>query len=200
MRSDLQEEAFKNASVFHICSGTTFHPDALSTTVEATNLAKKHGAFLSFDVNIRPLRWESEEKCRETVKSFLPAVDVLKLAKEEAVFLMETATWEEGIERLAEFKIPLIFITDGENGTYAIFEGDILHIPVVPVKPVDTTGAGDAFMAGILRHIHLNGLPETHEEVMECAHFGNKLGAICTTKPGALTALPKLEELDDFFD
>lgn len=200
MKADLQEEAFENASVFHICSGTTFHPDALSTTLQAMSMAKKHGALFSFDVNIRPLRWESEKQCRETVKGFLPSVDVLKLAKEEAIFLMETATWEEGVDRLSEFQIPLVFVTDGENGTYAVFEGEILHIPVVPVKPVDTTGAGDAFMAGILRHIHLNGLPVTREEVMECAHFGNKLGAICTTKPGALTALPRLEELDGFFD
>ena len=198
-KSDLNEAAFKNASIFHICSGTTFHPDALATTLEAMNLAKKHGALFSFDVNIRPLRWESEEQCRETVTGFLPSVDILKLAKEEVLFLMETAALEEGIERLSRFRIPLVFITDGENGTYAIFESETFHVPVVPVKPVDTTGAGDAFMAGILRHIHLHGLPKTRQEVMECANLGNKLGALCTTKPGALTAMPKLEEMEDFF-
>ena len=58
---DLDEEAFQDASVLHICSGTMFHPTALKTTREAVRLAKKIGVPLSFDANIRPLRWESEE-------------------------------------------------------------------------------------------------------------------------------------------
>ena len=41
--SDLSTEAFQNASVLHICSGTMFHPTALKTTREAVRLAKKFG-------------------------------------------------------------------------------------------------------------------------------------------------------------
>jgi fructokinase len=193
---DLNAEAFKDASVFHMCTGTMFHPEALKTTGEAVRLAKKAGALCSFDVNIRPLRWESEEQCRETVLKFLPAVDVLKLATEELAFVMKTDSIEEGIERLSKFNIPLVFLTDGHNRTRALFGREVIHVPVIPVEPVDTTGAGDAFVAGILRSIHLNGLPKTQAEVVDCTLFANKLGALCTTKPGALTAMPKLEELE----
>ncbi|PSL34393.1 fructokinase [Planomicrobium soli] len=194
--NDLLTEAFQRASVFHVCSGTMFHPEALKTTEKAVELAKANGVICTFDANIRPLRWDSEQRSRETACKFLQTTDVLKVTTDELAFLMETESMEEGIARLSAFNIPLVFLTDGKNGTYALFEEDVFHIPVIPVQPVDTTGAGDAFVAGTIRYIHLNGMPKTKQEVIECASFSNKLGALCATKAGALTAMPRLEELE----
>lgn len=193
---ELKKESFERASIFHFCSGTLFHPEARATTRKALELSKEHGVLCSYDVNIRPLRWASEEHCRETVLGFLPLADIVKLTTAELAFLMETESLEDGIARLSHFAIPLVFVTDGENGTHAVFQNNVLHVPVIPVKPVDTTGAGDAFMAGVIRHIYLRGLPENRQEVIECADFGNKLGALCATKAGALTAMPRLDEME----
>nr|WP_241536075.1 carbohydrate kinase [Indiicoccus explosivorum] len=194
----LKADAFEKASVFHFCSGTMFQKTALETTRAAVELAKTNGALRSFDVNIRPLRWDSEARCREIVKEFLAESDIVKMTTDELAFLTETDSFDEGIDRLAGLGIPLLLITDGPNGTCAVSGGKIVHVPVVPVQPVDTTGAGDAFVAGVLRHVHLFGLPETEEEVLRCAALGNKLGALCTTKKGALTAMPHLEEINGF--
>lgn len=195
---ELAGEAFEAASLFHFCSGTLFHPEARETTAQALQLAKSHGVICSYDVNIRPLRWESEELCRQTVLRFLPKADVLKLTVEELLFLMEADSLEAGIERLKEYRIPVVFVTDGEHGTHAVFQDDTIHVPVVPVKPVDTTGAGDAFMAGIIRHVHLNGMPKNQQELVACADFGNKLGALCATRAGAITAMPKREDIEEW--
>lgn len=195
-KHELKREAFDRASVFHFCSGTLFHPKARATTRKALELSKEHGVLCSYDVNIRPLRWESEELCRETVLGFLPLADIVKLTTAELAFLMKTESLEEGISRLSHFSIPLVFVTDGENGTHAVFRNNTFHVPVIPVKPVDTTGAGDAFMAGVIRHVHLLGLPETEQQVVDCADFGNKLGALCATKAGALTAMPRFDEME----
>ena len=193
---DLPEEAFQDASVFHICSGTMFHPTALATTKEAVRLAKSMGAQLSMDANIRPLRWESEALCRETLLSFIRDMDILKLTEEELAFLTETESLEAGIAKLAAYHVPVVLITVGEQGTFAVIDGALTHVGVEPVVPVDTTGAGDAFIAGILRQIHLKGYPETHDEWIDYISFGNKLGALCATKPGALSAMPRLEEIE----
>lgn len=50
-------------------------------------------------------------------------------------------------------------------------------------------------MAGVLRYVHYNGMPLTNTSLFDCVSFGNKLGAIAATKPGALTALPHYEDI-----
>ncbi|MBU9673225.1 carbohydrate kinase [Planococcus sp. CP5-4] len=195
---ELAGEAFESASLFHFCSGTLFHPEARETTAQALVLAKSHGVICSYDVNIRPLRWESEELCRQTVLRFLPQADILKLTVEELLFLMEADSMEAGIERLKAYGLPVVFVTDGEHGTNAVFKDETIHVPVVPVQPVDTTGAGDAFMAGIIRHVHLSGMPQNQQELIACAGFGNKLGALCATRAGAITAMPRSEDMEDW--
>ena len=194
----LNEEAFKRASVLNVCSGTMFEPTALATTRKAVEMAKEKGAIIAIDANIRPLRWSSEEVCRETIGSFFEDADILKLTDEELFFLTETTTIEEGLQKLDSLLVPIILVTVGADGTYAVLNGEVTHVPVEKVVPVDTTGAGDAFMAGVLRYVHYNGLPTSTEELIECVAFGNKLGAIAATKAGALTALPRYEDIKQF--
>lgn len=191
----LNEEAFKRASILNVCSGTMFEETALKTTRTAVDMAKDKGAIIAIDANIRPLRWESEDICRETVASFFEDADILKLTDEELFFLTETTTIEEGLQKLDELLVPIVLITVGAEGAYAVLNGEIIHVPVDRVVPVDTTGAGDAFMAGVLRYVHFNGLPTVKEDLVSCVAFGNKLGAMAATKAGALTALPSYEEI-----
>lgn len=166
--AQLQEEAFKRASVFNVCSGTMFEPTALKTTRAAVDMAKDKGAIIAIDANIRPLRWESEEICRETVAEFFEDADILKLTDEELFFLTETTTIEEGLAKLDELLVPIVLITVGGDGAYAVLNGEVIHVPVERIVPVDTTGAGDAFMAGVLRYVHFNGLPTVKEDLVKC--------------------------------
>ncbi len=191
----LQEEAFKRASIVNVCSGTMFEPTALKTTHKVVEMAKEKGAIIAIDANIRPLRWESEEYCRETVSSFFEDADILKLTDEELFFLTETTTLEEGLAALDQLLVPIVLVTVGADGAYAVLNGEVMHVDVEKVQAVDTTGAGDAFMAGVLRYVHFNGLPTTPEELRKCVAFGNKLGAMAATKAGALTALPSYDDI-----
>lgn len=195
MPEHLNEEAFKRASIFNVCSNTMFHPIALETTRKGVELAKEMGTIIAIDANIRPLRWSSAEHCRETIRPFMEDAHILKLTDEELLFLTEKETLEEGIEALNQYLVPIVLITVGADGAYAILNGEVIHVPSIEIEPVDTTGAGDAFMAGVLRYAHYNGLPTTKEELVDCVSFANQLGAFAATKPGALTALPRYDEI-----
>lgn len=194
----LNVEAFKRASVFNVCSGTMFHPTALATTRKGVEMAKEKGAIIAIDANIRPLRWSSEEICRETIISFFEDAHILKLTDEELFFLTETNDLHEGIAKLNQYLVPIVLITVGANGAYAVLNGETIHVPTDKVNAVDTTGSGDAFMAGVLRFVHFNGLPTTNEDLFKCVKFGNKLGALAATKPGALTALPHYDDIKEW--
>lgn len=189
--ADIHVKAFQEASVFHFCSGTLFHSTALKTTKDIVNRMRNLDALLSFDVNIRPLRWESEAICKETVLSFFDKVHVLKLTEEELFFLAETSSLQEGISKIARYAIPVVLLTVGAEGTYIVFNNEVIHVPSTPVEVVDTTGAGDAFMAGILSKVHLEGVPKTKDKWIEYVSYGNRLGAMCATKFGALSAMPR---------
>lgn len=193
----LQEEAFQRASIFNFCSNTMFHPTALETTKKAVALAKKHQVLVAMDANIRPLRWESPQICHDTIATFLKDADLLKLADEELFFLTQSNTLEEGIHALKRFDIPLIMVTVGDKGAYVIFNDEMKHVPSIKIECVDTTGAGDAFMAGILRQLHLYGMPKTMDEAFNYVRFANQLGACAATKAGAITAMPHYEEIKE---
>lgn len=195
----LEKEAFEKASVFSFCSNTMFHPIALETTKKAVEMAIEHGALLAMDANIRPLRWESPQQCHDTIAQFLSKADLLKVADEELLFLMETESIEEGIQKLvAQYDIDVIMVTLGANGAYVVMNGETRHVPSIEITCVDTTGAGDAFMSGMLRQVHLNGMPKTMDEAFDYVYFANQLGAMAATKPGAITAMPRLSEIQEF--
>ncbi|WP_371811491.1 PfkB family carbohydrate kinase [Sporosarcina sp. Te-1] len=73
--------------------------------------------------------------------------------------------------------------------------GETFHVGVDPVEVVDTTGAGDAFMAGVLRELYEKGVPDNRQGWLEIIRFANRIGALATTKQGALTALPRINDL-----
>lgn len=193
LESELSEELFQTSRIFYFGSGTLFHPTAYKTTNSAISLSHKHKTLIAFDPNIRMKRWESEEKCRLTITSVLPKVSILKLSEEELLFLMEVSTVEEGIRKLSFHKIPYVWVTFGEKGALVLHQNKEIFVKGTKAQTVDTTGAGDAFMAGILHSIHSKGLPVTEESLKEYTEYANQLGALATTKFGALTALsPKL--------
>lgn len=183
---ELNEELFKEAKIFYFGSGTLFHPVSRKTTEQAIHYARKNKTVIAFDTNIRIKRWESEETCRNTIVSFLKQVDIAKLSADELLFLTNTKTIEEGLQRASEWKVPLLFLTMGKEGAYLVREEFKIFVSAIEVDAIDTTGAGDAFFSGVLFCVHEQGLPEKETQMREVLKFANQKGALCTTKMGAL--------------
>ena len=158
----------------------------------AVNLAKKaHGAgkLVSFDVNYREDIFPDREAAVALYKTMLGAADIVKLSEEEY-----EAFGKEYVQRALKEK--LVCVTLGEKGCMWPYRGESNALPTIPVKTVDTTGAGDAFYAGALSR--LDGLPKekwTRENLNRVFAFANVCGAFTTRSRGAIDALPSLGEV-----
>jgi fructokinase len=108
------------------------------------------GPLVVLDPNCRPRAVGDAAGYRATVASCLPSVDVLKVSRDDLEFL---APAEEPIaycERLLNQGPGVILITDGPRPTTLITAEGSRSIPVREVELVDTIGAGDALVAGLL--------------------------------------------------
>jgi fructokinase len=196
---ELERELFEKTRIFYFGSGTLFQQKLKKTTEAALKYAKETSNLIAFDANLRLKRWESEHHCRETVVSFLKQATIVKLAEDELNFLTETNSLEDGLEKILKWNIPYLFITMGGKGAYGVMEGDKVFSPAPKVDTIDTTGAGDAFMAGLLYCFHEKGMPRGTTRLTEYLQFANRVGAQATTGLGSLTSRIDLTELNKYF-
>jgi len=161
-------------------------------TLRALECAKKNGALVSFDPNIRLRLW-SKEEARETILTYLPFVDHLLISKEELELLFDTKDEEEVLAQLKLFDFKEVVMKDGRNGSFALVNGKWLHVPGVRVaKVVDTVGAGDGFDSGYIYGL-LQGWPLEERLV-----FANAIGAMVVQVNGDNEGLPYLEDVESF--
>lgn len=126
--------------------------------------------------------------------SVLHTVDVLTPNESEAKVLAGYAP-DAAVEpqvvaqNLIESGVKHVVITLGEQGALLVNADSQTHFPAVKVRPVDTTGAGDAFNAGLAVALaHGSNLEQAVE-------FGTVTGALAVTKEGVIPSLPHREEV-----
>ncbi|WP_052427606.1 carbohydrate kinase family protein [Neobacillus niacini] len=196
---ELRRDVFEKTRIFYFGSGTLFQQKSKKTTETALKYAKEFSNLIAFDANLRLKRWESETHCRQTVVSFLKHANIVKLAEDELNFLMETNSLEGGLEKISKWDIPYLFITMGGKGACGVMNGNKVFIRAPKVDTIDTTGAGDAFMSGLLYCFHEKGMPAGKTELTEYLQFANRVGAAATTEIGSLTSSMDLMELKKHF-
>lgn len=158
-------------------------------------------SFISFDPNFRGDLWKENEA--SFIKKCLPYVEKSHLCKfslEEALLLSGKKTVEEACQYLHDIGAKIITVTLGKDGTYLSMDGFKTLVPSIKVSPVDTTGAGDAFIGCLLFQISkLDGFEiifTNKDLLVKMVEKANKAGALTTTQYGAIVALPNLTNLD----
>lgn len=157
--------------------------------------AKDKGILISFDVNLRFNLWEDKKVYLETIKEFLPYVDVIKVADNELEFLTGTTNIKEALEK--DFShIKVVLYTKGEHGAEVYYQDKKAVTEIPNVRAIDTTGAGDAFAGSFLsKLLNHNNLDEiTEEELSEMATFATNYASLTTTKTGAISSYLTEEE------
>ena len=210
---DLDWTAWQDAAVCHAGSISLSVEPARSATLAAIDYTQRTGSIVSFDANIRPAFWTSDIAIRETLAQVVARTDLLKFSAEEAHFLGESEqasledldrSWLHKLgKRLLEQGPRLVIITLGSQGAILMTAKHEVEVPAFPVRPIDTTGAGDAFMGAVLFTLMQQGcnspvaLSELSEsDLNHLGGFANKAAGLSTTRYGGIISLPYMEEVE----
>lgn len=189
-------------SIFHFGSATAFLPGPLQDAYQGL-LQKALGKniFISFDPNYRHLLY-SEHIPSFIAQSwhFLERCHFFKVSDEEAMLITGTSTLEEAAAMLLERTKAVFAITLGKEGTMLGMDSATKLIESIPVIPVDTTGAGDAFVGAVLYQLqarqYADNLPDlaglTVEDWTLIIQNANKAGARTCEYLGAMEAFKHL--------
>lgn len=181
---------FSAGEWLHVCSIALSAEPSRSATFEAMAAIREAGGYVSFDPNIRPDLWPDENELRRCLEQALQSADVVKLSVEELAFLTGNVEVNVGLDTLmARCPARLVLVTQGKEGVIAWHQGTVKHYPATPVECVDTTGAGDAFVAGLLYGLAAG------QDLTPVIALAQRCGALATTAKGAMTALPWQHDL-----
>jgi fructokinase len=194
------EDIFDGARGFHFGSITFIDEPSASAQRRALEIARTRGLMISYDPNYRPTLWPSEESARRVIQDSFRYCHLAKVSREEWEVATGHADLEAGIRAVLDRGVELLVVSRGPDGALAATPDYRIELPAYPVNVVETTGAGDGFMAAMIARL----LPEREkagslrrvdpELVRGALKFANAVGALTCTKPGAIPALPTKEE------
>jgi 2-dehydro-3-deoxygluconokinase len=172
-------------------------PPALSDTCRlytyhAMEQARKAGMSISFDPNLRPVLWKSEDEMRQVLNDLATRADWVFPGLQEGIVLTGYTTLEDIANFYLEKGVKLVAMKVGAEGSSLFTASARYDLPVFPVQVVDTVGAGDGFAVGIISGM-LEGLP-----LPACLERANAIGALAVMVPGDQEGLPNRETLTRF--
>ncbi len=158
--------------------------------------AKEAGKFVTFDPNYRPKVSDDERAYTENLVKGWKLSDIVKCSFEDAKAIFNLEDLKSIFDKIKQLKIKAV-VTYGEKGAYVV-EKEVIHIPAYKTRIIDTTGCGDAFMAGMVHQLAKRKFSTDKKNIMEAAEFGAATAAMAAQKIGAITSFPRIGEVKQF--
>lgn len=197
--AELDLDLIRKAKIFHYGSISLITEPCKSAHIAAAKVAKDAGVFLSYDPNLRLPLWPSAESAREGILSIWDTADIIKISEEEISFLTkgEDPYDDAVVQKLFHPNLKLLLVTEGPEGCRYYTKEFSGRVKGLKVDAVDTTGAGDAFVAGILSQLAMDlSLLQNEDRLREALKFANACGALTVKERGAIPALPTREAVN----
>jgi fructokinase len=207
LRSDeIDPKPFADLRCFHFGSITLIDEPSRAAQLKAIELARENGSMISYDPNYRPTLWPNEEHARTVIQDAYKYSHLAKISEEEWEVATGHNDFEAGVKAVLAKGVELLVISKGENGSLATNGEYLIQAPPLAVDVVETTGAGDGFLATVIAELlpereRLGSLARISEQkVAETLKLANAVGACACTKPGAIPALPTRAEVEQFIN
>ncbi|MDR1651696.1 MAG: carbohydrate kinase [Synergistaceae bacterium] len=160
------------------------------------------GVMTVLDPNVRPLYVADKPVFKKRISYLIPLVDVLKLSDDDLFWLTGARTVEEGLARLNCNHAGLVIVTEGSRGARAVWRGETISAPCPCVEVAETTGCGDAFIAGViskLAPLGRMGLADmTPFSLKNTLIWANACASIVASRYGAANSMPRTNEVEEF--
>lgn len=208
-QDELDKGYILDSKIFHFGSLSFTDEPLRSTTLSALEIARGAGKIISFDPNLRPSLWENLGQAKAEMERGLQYADIVKITVEELEFLTgvkHLSGFDLGFDLIFKHGPRMVLVTRG-NSSCSFSNGTIaIEVPAFRVDLVDATGAGDAFVGGVLCKI-LQRIREgqaafdlAKDEAEDMLRFAHACGAITVTRKGVIPALPTLQEVNSFLE
>jgi fructokinase len=196
-KAEIEQINVDDLSILHFGSATAFLDGPLNEAYyHLKDKAKAQGKIISFDPNYRHLLFGNlQESFIRQSWIFLNEADFIKLSDKEAILITGETDLDAAAQKLLDTCQGVFTITLGKEGTLLGLQGKTYVIPSIPIQPVDTTGAGDAFVGAVLYQLDQQNTPIAHlgfpawEKIIQNA---NKAGARTCEYLGAMEAFKHL--------
>ena len=199
MSEEINESLINQHKIFHFGTLSMTNECVFEATKKAIDIAKKNNLLISFDPNIRKPLWDSEDDLKKAIEYGLNNCDILKISDDEITYLTNENNFEKAINILFEkYNIKLITLTLGPDGSMCLYKNKIYYQPGYKNdNTIETTGAGDTFMASIINYCLEHDIDNLSDEnINEMLNVANAAASIITTRKGALTSMPTIEEIN----
>ena len=200
-KEELNLDLLDQARLLHFGSLSLTDEPARSATQFAVAYARERGKLVSFDPNLRRPLWRDLDEAREQMLWGLGQADMVKISEEEVVFLFGMQDAKEGAKHIREqYGVKLVFVTLGPDGCWFDNGQACGHVPsLAGIQVKDTTGAGDIFGGSAVWQVLQTGKNPAdlrQDELTKAVTFACTAAGLSTTKPGGISSVPSLEEVE----
>ena len=203
---EIDESLFTNLRCFHFGSITFIDEPSCSAQRKAIEFARRNEVMISYDPNYRPTLWPNAQLARQTIQDAYRYCHLAKVSDEEWSVATGCDDFEAGVKAVLDKGVELLVVSKGDKGAIATNGDYLIEVPAVEVDVVETTGAGDGFLAAVISELlpereRLGSLARIPEQKIEkTLRLANAVGAYACTKPGAIPALPNSAEVEQFLN
>jgi fructokinase len=152
------------------------------------------GPLKTLDPNVRNSLTPDPAELRSIVEEFAATADLVKLSEPDAHALFD-ADPTAAAAHLRSLGAAAVVVTRGAAGALVATAGGQVEVAAPPTDAVDTTGAGDAVMAGLLHGLLITGPPTDREDWQALVAFALTVASLCCERRGGATAMPTLPEV-----
>ncbi|WP_028235488.1 carbohydrate kinase family protein [Pseudobutyrivibrio sp. MD2005] len=202
-KDEIDPKTIANTKIFHFGTLSMTHEMPREATLFALEEAKKNGAVITFDPNLREPLWNSLDEAKEQILKGMEYCDYLKISDNEIQWLTGEEDFTAGVHKIREkFNIPLITVSMGKDGSRAYYKPEGKDEVIVEVAPflsdetIETTGAGDTFCGTVIHYLLQYGVDNLDEaKLKEMLTTANAAASLITRVKGALRVMPQLDDV-----